>query len=408
MPNPAIHNAIEELLLRDQFACIPSLGGFLLKASSPTVNGYTQELKPTHSLLVFNAQLQNNDGQLAHLLSVSTGLSYKDALTQIDSFVADIRLQLNKKRYATFFPFGNFFHNEHKGIFFVPRQQFNLHLPNFGLQPLKWNSTIPKAARNSSNAIPQEVNTLEIPFSSPHSFGIPEDAQVMSVSSEHITQSELQSHTNIWWKVAAGFAIVSVSALTLSISLMTWMGAYQERQQYANLTPALPKLSNTTTENNPVSTQANDITGTDIIYVNGKLIRINKPTENNPVPTQTEVQSKATIEKNTNAIEKVPSDNSDVKAITFQSASDFHEHLLNKKGSYFLVGGSYLTTKAAEIECQQWFIKGTPATVFKPTKSSFHRIVLGRFLTKEEVQAYSVTIDMIPGANLSMFRWDLR
>jgi hypothetical protein len=405
MPNPAIHSAIEELLLRDQFACIPSLGGFLLKASSPTVNGYTQELKPTHSLLVFNAQLQNNDGQLAHLLSVSTGLSYKDALAQIDSFVADIRIQLNKKRYATFFPFGNFFHNEHKGIFFVPRQQFNLHLPNFGLQPLKWNSSIPKAARNSSGAIPQEVNTLEIPFSSPHSFGIPEDAQVMSVSSEHIAQSELQSHTNIWWKVAAGFAIISVSALTLSISLMTWMGAYQERQQYANLTPALPSLSHTTTENDSAS---NDLKETNIVYINGKLIRINKPTENNPVPTQTEAQSNATIEKNTNAIETVSTDNSDVKAITFHSSSDFHEHLLNKEGSYFLVGGSYLTTKAAEIECQQWFLKGTPATVFKPTKSSFHKIVLGRFKTKEEVQAYSVTINMIPGANLSMFRWDLR
>ena len=408
MPNPAIHNAIEELLLRDQFACIPSLGGFLLKASSPTVNGYTQELKPTHSLLVFNAQLQNNDGQLAHLLSVSTGLSYKDALIQIDSFVADIRLQLNKKRYATFFPFGNFFHNEHKGIFFVPRQQFNLHLPNFGLQPLKWNSTTQKAARNSSGAIPQEVNTLEIPFSSPHSFGIPEDAQVMSVSSEHIAQSELQSHTNIWWKVAAGFAIVSVSALTLSISLMTWMGAYQERQQYANLTPTLPTLSKTTAENNSASTQSNDLKETDIVYINGKLIRMNKPTENNTAPTQTEVPSNATIEKNTNAVEAVSTDNSDVKAITFHSSSDFHEHLLNTEGSYFLVGGSYLTTKAAEIECQQWFLNGTPATVFKPVKSSFHKIVLGRFKTKEEVQAYSVTIDMIPGANLSMFRWDLR
>lgn len=120
MPNPAIHNAIEELLLRDQFACIPSLGGFLLKASSPTVNGYTQELKPTHSLLVFNAQLQNNDGQLAHLLSVSTGLSYKDALTQIDSFVADIRLQLNKKRYATFFLLGTSFITNTKEYFLFP------------------------------------------------------------------------------------------------------------------------------------------------------------------------------------------------------------------------------------------------------------------------------------------------
>jgi cell division protein FtsN len=135
---------------------------------------------------------------------------------------------------------------------------------------------------------------------------------------------------------------------------------------------------------------------------------MNKPTENNPAPTQTESQANTTIEKNTTEIETVSADNADVKAITFHSSSDFHEHLLNKKGSYFLVGGSYLTTKAAEIECQQWFLKGTPATVFKPVKSSFHRIVLGRFQTKEEVQAYSVTIDMIPGANLSMFRWDLR
>lgn len=408
MPNPAIHSAIEELLLRDQFASVPGLGGFLLKASAPTVNGYTQELKPTHSLLVFNAQLQNNDGQLAHLLSVSVGLTYKDALIQIDSFVADIQLQLNKKRYATFFPFGNFFHNEHKGIFFVPRQQFNLHLPNFGLQPLKWNASNGKSSRNTSSSISKESNTLEIPFPSPHTLETPEDAQVMSVSSEHIAQSEHHSHTNIWWKIAAGFAIISVSTLTLSISLMTWMGAYQERQQYANLSPELTILSRTTSKNQTAAASSETNKESSIVYVNGKLIRMDKPTEDNSTSKQADGNANSTIETDTNPEESKTTEHLEANQHTFSTSSDFHEYLLNKKGSYFLVGGSYLTTKAADIECQQWFYKGTPATVFKPVKSSFHRIILGRFQTKEEVQAYSVTINMIPGANLSMFRWDLR
>lgn len=140
MPDLALHTAIQELLIRDNFAGIPGLGGFLLKPADPTVNAYTKELKPTHSHLVFNAQLKDNDGQLAHLVSISQGISYKEAMVQIDLVVTELKNQLNNKRYATFFPFGNFFQNENKGIFFVARQQFNLHLPNYGLQPLKWES----------------------------------------------------------------------------------------------------------------------------------------------------------------------------------------------------------------------------------------------------------------------------
>lgn len=410
MPNPAIHSAIEELLLRDHFACIPNLGGFLLKSSSPTVNGYTQELKPTHSLLLFNAQLQTNDGQLAHLLSVSTGLSYKDALLQIDAFVTDIRFQLLKKHYATFFPFGNFFHNEHKGIFFVPRQQFNLHLPNFGLQPLKWNTALPKIARKNTGAHQQKAHTLETPFSPITTNSIPEDAHVMSVSPEHIAHSESKSHTNIWWKIAAGFAIISVSALTLTISLMTWMGAYQERQQMANLTPSMNDFRPTNAENIAPVTQTEIAKESDIIYVNGKLIRTNQKKQINPAQSHSYEPTTIPSIHNTYAITKQLASkegNSGSKGSVANSA-DFYELILQQSGTYFLVGGSYLTTKAAEIECQQWINKGTFATVFKPVNSSFHKIVLGRFQTKEEVQAYSVTINMIPRANLSMLRWDLR
>ena len=245
MPNLGLHTAIQELLLRDQFACIPRLGGFLLRPADSTVNAYTKELKPTHSQLVFNPQLSENDGQLAHLISVSQGIGYKDAMLQIEAIVSELNTQLQQKRYATFFPFGNFFQNENKGVFFVARQQLNLHLPNYGLQPLKWDSKVIaeiKPFANSQNSISPHTSTSHALPSEP------EEAQIVAVSEEHIEAIEKKQQGNVWWNVAASFAVISVSALTLTIASLTWVGAYQEKQAYASLNPVISSSTEITPE----------------------------------------------------------------------------------------------------------------------------------------------------------------
>ncbi len=396
MPNLALHTAIEELLLRDQFACIPQLGGFLLKASDSTVNAYTKELKPTHSQLVFNAKLSENDGQLAHLLSVASGISYKEALAQIEISVAELKSQLNQKRYATFFPFGNFFHNEHKGIFFVARQQFNLHLPNYGLQPVKWEQNIAKS---------QALKTAKVlPIGSNLSPSKIEEATVMAVSEEHADSVASKHQSNTWWQIAAGFVVISISALTLTIATMTWLEAYQERQQYASMMP----VQGTEIRNNK------DVSATDIhkkdgnsaaefIYVNGKLIQISSNTASSSRNTN---ESTSKTPPTHSVLEENSIETSSVANIP--SSEEYLTQLLNQQGTIFIVGGSYMTANAAQIECQQWIKLGTPATIFKPKNASFYRIVLGRFKSKQDAQDYSVTMKTIPQASLSMVRWDIK
>lgn len=401
MPNLGLHTAIQELLLRDQFACIPRLGGFLLRPADSTVNAYTKELKPTHSQLVFNAQLGENDGQLAHLLSVSQGISYKEAMLQIESIVGELNTQLLQKRYATFFPFGNFFQNENKGVFFVARQQFNLHLPNYGLQPLKWDSKVIaeiKPFANSQNSLsPQTSTSHALPSE-------PEEAQIVAVSEEHIEAIEKKQQGNLWWNVAASFAVISVSALTLTIASLTWVGAYQEKQAYASLNPVISSTAETETDElQTVSGAANqtNVSKSSFVYINGRLVKIESENKED-FPSQKALE-------NTDVDSDITKDDKPSKELNLLDAEVYHSYLLDRKqGSIFLVSGSYLTPNAAKIECQQWIGQGTPAAIFKPQNSSFYRIVLGRFATKEEATEYSVTIKTISNANLSMTRWNLR
>ena len=390
MPNLALHTAIQELLIRDNFAGIPGLGGFLLKPADPTVNAYTKELKPTHSHLVFNAQLKDNDGQLAHLVSISQGIRYKEAMVQIDLVVSELKNQLNNKRYATFFPFGNFFQNENKGIFFVARQQFNLHLPNYGLQPLKWESQ--KQQKTSAS---YDTSTSKfIASSALESEEKPvEEALVIGVSDEQIQNAETKQSTNIWWTVAASFAIISVSALTLTIATMTWFGAYNERQAYASMVPNSSTIENSSTESNSKTTLPSDF-----VYVNGKLIKIKSVETNNSLGS---TSNKGNNESNS-ITKNIESE------INLLDPQVYLNHLLDQKGTIFLVGGSYITKKAADIECKQWIGAGNPATILKPSNSSFYRIILGRFQSKEQAQEYSVNIKTIPSASISMTRWNLR
>ncbi len=398
MPNLALHTAIEELLLRDHFACIPQLGGFLLKASDSTVNAYTKELKPTHSQLVFNPQLSENDGQLAHLLSISTGITYKDALSQIESAVSELKTQLRQKRYATFFPFGNFFHNEHKGIFFVARQQFNLHLPNYGLQPVKWEAHNAKSQSAKVAKVWPQLNTLLESET--------EEATVMSVSAEHVDSAAEKTRSNAWWQIAASFVVISISALTLTISTMTWMEAYQERQQYASLSPLYSsdiEESKEVIATNGGKSQKEPNSQSDFVYINGKLIKINGNVRENSSYSHGE---SATTEISEPVIKSEPNEGETTSTIL--NADAYLDQLLDQTGSIFIVGGSYMTANAARIECQQWIQAGTPAAIFKPKNSSFYRIVLGRFNTKQEANDYSVNIKSIPNANLSMVRWNIK
>ena len=385
MLKPALHTAIESVLLKESFVCIPGLGSFLLKDAEASINPYSGEIKPSHSVIAFNAQIADNDGQLVHSISKELSLSYKEALDFLENEVQVLRNQIESKKYASFFPFGNFFLNKSGKIFFVPRQQYNLHLPNYGLKNLKWESNQTKSQNEWVK--PQVVSETTST----------EDATVVSLSNEHIEKNESTHRLNPIWNIAASFAIISVSLLTIGIAALSWVGVYNESQQLAGMSnvPSVNKSSESAPEQQ-------------YVWVNGKLLNLNEKAETtHNTQKKTEVSSSETAIENTTIAQKSTVLEGDNQSAIMDVKSYLEDILNNQKGQYFLVGGSYLTQKAAELECAQWNNKGLNATILKPASSSFKKIVLGRFSTKQDVQEFIVNIKGIPEGSLSITRWNI-
>ena len=385
MLNPAFHTAIESVLLKESFVCIPGLGSFLLKDAEASINPYSGEIKPSHSVIAFNAQIADNDGQLVHSISKELTLSYKEALAFLENEVQVLRNQIESKKYASFFPFGNFFLNKSGKIFFVPRQQYNLHLPNYGLKNLKWESNQTKSQNEWVK--PQVVSETTST----------EEATVVSLSDEHIEKNESTHRLNPIWNIAASFAIISVSLLTIGIAALSWVGVYNESQQLAGMSnvPSVNKSSESAPEQQ-------------YVWVNGKLLNLNEKAETtHNTQKKTEVSSSETAIENTTTAQKATVPAGDNQSAIMDVKSYLEDLLNNQKGQYFLVGGSYLTQKAAELECAQWNNKGLNATILKPASSSFKKIVLGRFSTKQDVQEFIVNIKGIPEGSLSITRWNI-
>lgn len=385
MLNPAFHTAIESVLLKESFVCIPGLGSFLLKDAEASINPYSGEIKPSHSVIAFNAQIADNDGQLVHSISKELSLSYLEALAFLENEIQVLRNQIESKKYASFFPFGNFFLNKSGKIFFVPRQQYNLHLPNYGLKNLKWESNQTKSQNEWVK--PQVVSETTST----------EDATVVSLSDEHIEKNESTHRLNPIWNIAASFAIISVSLLTIGIAALSWVGVYNESQQLAGMSnvPSVNKSSESTPEQQ-------------YVWVNGKLLNLNEKAETTQnTQKKTEVSSSETAIENTTIAQRPTVPARDNQSAIMDVKSYLEDVLNNQKGQYFLVGGSYLTQKAAELECAQWNNKGLNATILKPASSSFKKIVLGRFSTKQDVQEFIVNIKGIPEGSLSITRWNI-
>jgi hypothetical protein len=383
--NPVFHAAIESVLLKESFVCIPGLGSFLLKDAEASTNPYSGEIKPSHSVVAFNAQIVDNDGQLVHCISKELSLSYKEALAFLENEVQVLRNQIESKKYASFFPLGNFFLNKSGKIFFVPRQQYNLHLPNYGLKTLKWEANQTKSQNEwvKTKVVSKTTST--------------EEATVVSLSDEHIKKNESTHRLNPIWNIAASFAVISVSLLTIGIAALSWVGVYNESQQLAG-------MSNMPSVNKPYEMAPTQ----QYVWVNGKLVNINegdKTVQN--VKERTKFLTTATSEENQTNTSKTFELTLYAKPAIMDVKSYLEDILNNQKGQYFLVGGSYLTQKAAELECNTWNSKGLNATIMKPASSSFKKIILGRFSTKQDVQEFIVNTKGIPEGSLSITRWNI-
>ena len=353
MKNTFLH-IVKEVLTRDQFVTLPGLGSFIVKEINSTINPVNGEIKPRHSSIVFNSKIIEDDGILSSQYKSFLNISYKDAQETLNSEIQVLIKQLKDKKYFAFSPLGNFFFNENSGIFFVPRAQNNINTQSFGLKPLKWVSSETKI-NNSTNVI-NEAPSIEI-----------EDVNVVEIDNEKIQSSEKSNNSNLFWRIAANFVLISITFATLYTSSVTWIRLSKENNilasHFFNQEEKVPiAIKSKETESAEVINSPKD----NFVFINGKLVSLNK---------------------NTSA------DNSNTQIVSFDK---FRGQIKEQSGNYFIVGGSYLTSKAAELECRNWNNLGINATFIRVKGSSLNRIVIQRFSSAKEASDYLVNLKDTP------------
>lgn len=353
---------IEELLLRDGFVAVPNLGGFFLRESNSSINSYTFELKPRTTQIIFNSELADDDGILIQCIKKKTGLSYKEAQDLLFLEIKTLKAQLAEKKIASLSPLGNLIFNETSGVFFIPKHQINLHHKSFGLKPLKWHPF--EQVQENFVGASSNIAASKIEFSTSPTA----DASVIDVSDEQVSRLGKINQSNLVWRFAASFVLVSITAGLLLYNSQNVLSHLEGNHVQAGNDVLVKESPSAVKDSTPVIAEPT------YININGKLINIGK-----------------TIPQNTKKIDSC----SDI-------VKDYRTQIFNAKGNYFVIGGSYLTEAAAKIECSEWQKQGMCATYIKVKGSSLLKIVLQRFTKASEASAFLQEIKEIPSKSVSI------
>ncbi len=411
--------SVTELLSKNHFVQIENLGSFFLKEMDANFNPFTNEVKPRHTQIVFNADLSQNDGVLAQYLMSQYSLSFKEANSLISNWVLSTKAKLIEKKYLSFHPLGNFFYNETTGLFFVGRSQANLHSHNFGLKPLIWDPKIHHKLDSKSN---QKVVESKLESANAIDDNSIEDAELVDVSTEF---SENQIHIqktkhNILWNIAATFAIIAVGATVLyfgaqtisdlnHISTQTASSSpeltIQKQMDVVNSSEATSVLEQNSDQNanltSPETTSINQIEASESNSTASKKVESQK--NSTPKVNTTEQKSRFVVVAG-RVIEIKPkaSKSANVNADMLLNSDQFRAQIVEEKGAYYVVGGSYLTENAARIEIRQWNKLNREATYFHVAESSLIKIVLKRCKSQKDASEFAVSIKEIPTQSISI------
>jgi len=127
---------IGQLVLEHECVIIPGLGAFLTNYHAAEINHHQHRIQPPTRNLVFNAQLNTNDGLLAHHLSERLDISYKTSLLLLEVFSTYCQRDLAEGKQIAFGDLGILDRNTHNKLEFYPNTTINYNEDAFGLKPL--------------------------------------------------------------------------------------------------------------------------------------------------------------------------------------------------------------------------------------------------------------------------------
>ncbi len=124
---------ISDLLYRYECVIIPGFGAFLTQYQSAKIDVNTHTFTPPGKAVMFNRQLQTNDGILANYVANVENCSYTLALQKIRNFTGELSLQLSEGNTVRLENVGDFHLNEERAVQFQPSENGNFSTAAFGL-----------------------------------------------------------------------------------------------------------------------------------------------------------------------------------------------------------------------------------------------------------------------------------
>lgn len=122
---------LSELLFRFDTVVLPGLGTFQLKSVPATMSGNT--IIPPGKILLFNSSLNVNDGVLANYISEKDRISFFDACSQIQDYVAAIHKNLDEGKDITLEKIGRLKKDNSGNLCFTADSGDAYNIDSFGL-----------------------------------------------------------------------------------------------------------------------------------------------------------------------------------------------------------------------------------------------------------------------------------
>lgn len=127
---------ISRLVLEHECVIIPGLGAFLTNYHAAQINESHHQIRPASRSLVFNSQLNTNDGLLANHLAQRLNIPYKTALQVLNVFVSYCQRDLAEGKQIAFGDLGILDMNSHFKLEFHPNTSINYNEDAFGLKAI--------------------------------------------------------------------------------------------------------------------------------------------------------------------------------------------------------------------------------------------------------------------------------
>jgi cell division septation protein DedD len=123
---------ISELLYEHDCVIVPDFGGFVSNYNSAAIHPVQHTFTPPSKKIVFNVNLNNNDGLLANRIVIAENTNYPEAIRYISRFVEYTNAELKKGTKVKIDEVGTLFLDVERNIQFEPSST-NYLLQSFGL-----------------------------------------------------------------------------------------------------------------------------------------------------------------------------------------------------------------------------------------------------------------------------------